>query len=126
MIVEKDGVKYYVPESMPDEFRIDGGWYQFYDDDEDDDEGELYQEKELYRLRRVLGGLKNKQSKMLYVYRVNDNTLSEDARADAREKMERTKSWRGLQYDIKYVVDEIKALEEVLGVTVKRGDSMKK
>lgn len=114
MIVEKNGKKFYIPEFMPDEFKIDGGVYQFFDDDEEDEEDQKFQEKELYRLRRVLGGLKNKESKMLYVYRVNDNALGERAREDARERMERTKSWRGLMYDMDYVRKEIDAIEKYL------------
>lgn len=117
MIVEKDGVKYYVPESMPDEFRIDGGLYQFYDDDdevEEVDEDEQFQEKELYRLCKVMSGYENKKKKMMFVYRVNDAELSGKARAEAREKMERTKAWRGLMYDMDYVRKEIDAIEKYL------------
>ena len=119
MIVEKDGVKYYVVEGEhePDKFDIDGGVYQFFDEDFDE-EDEKFEEKELFRLRKVLGGLKNKESKMLYVYRANDYTMSEKARKEARKKMERTKAWRGLQYDLDYVRKEIESIEEYL----KRGE----
>ena len=114
MIVEKNSKKFYIPEAMPDEFKIDGGVYQFFDDDDEEDEDEQFQEKELYRLRKVMSGYENKKKKMMFVYRVNDAELSGKARAEAREKMERTKAWRGLMYDMDYVRKEIDAIEKYL------------
>lgn len=114
MIVEKSGKKFYIPEVMPDEFKIDGGVYQFFDDDEEDEEDQKFQEKELYRLRKVMNGYENKRRKMLAVYRVNDLTLSDNSRRLAREKMENTKAWRGLMYDIDYVRKEIDGIEKFL------------
>lgn len=84
----------------------------------EDPEEDAFCEKELRRLYRVRYGLEMKKAKMLFVYRVNDKTLSDDARIAAREKMESTKAWRGLQFDLNYVNNEISGLSDY----IKRGN----
>ena len=84
---------------------------------EEDDEDESFCEKELSRLYKVRNGLEIKVARMLYMYRVNDPELSEDARSSGMAKLEATKAWRGLQFDLRYVNNEILGLEEY----IKRG-----
>lgn len=114
MLVKNSKGTFYVPAVIPDEFKIDGGVYKLYEHDKDAEENEKYQKKELYRLQKVMSGYENKKQKMMFVYRVNDKELSGKAREEAWQKMERTKSWRGLMYDMDYVRKEIDAIEEYL------------
>lgn len=113
MIVENENGKFYIPAAMPDEMKMDGCIFPFYDDDYDE-EDEAFEEKELYRLRKVMSGYENKKRKMMFVYRVNDAELSGRARAEAWQKLERTKAWRGLMYDMDYMRKEIDAIEKYL------------
>lgn len=112
-ITNKRGT-FYIPEVIPEEFKIDGGIYKLYERDKDAEESEKYQRKELYRLQKVMSGYENKKQKMMFVYRVNDKTMSGNAREKAWQKLESTKSWRGLMYDMDYVRKEIDAIEEYL------------
>lgn len=113
MIVENENGKFYIPAAMPDEMKMDGRIFPFYDDDYDE-EDEAFEEKELHRLRKVMSGYENKKKKMMFVYRVNDAELSGKAREEAWQKLERTKAWRGLMYDMDYVRKEIDAIEKYL------------
>ena len=82
-----------------------------------DDEDDSFCEKELSRLYKVRNGLEIKAARMLYVYQANDKSLSADARKKRMEKLEATKAWRGLQFDLNYVNNEINGLEDY----IKRG-----
>lgn len=75
------------------------------------DEDEEFSKKELLRLEKVLSGLYLKRDKMRFVYGIDDPSLSQSAREAAKAKMERTKAWRGLQFDIDYVLRNIEYLE---------------
>ena len=75
------------------------------------DEDEEFSKKELLRLEKVLSGLYLKRDKMRFVYGIGDPSLSQSAREAAKAKMERTKAWRGLQFDIEYVLRNIEYLE---------------
>ena len=85
--------------------------------DDGDTEDEAFCDKELRRLYKVRSGLKLKEERMLYVYQANDKSLSADARKKRMEKLEATKAWRGLQFDLNYVNNEINGLEDY----IKRG-----
>lgn len=84
---------------------------------EKDDEDDAFCEKELSRLYKVRNGLEIKAARMLYVYQANDKSLSADARNKRMEKLESTKAWRGLQFDLNYINNEINGLEDY----IKRG-----
>ena len=85
--------------------------------DDGDDKDDAFCEKELRRLLKVRSGLELKAAKMKYVWQTEDESLSAEARSSRREKLEATKAWRGLQFDLGYVNNEIKGLEE----WIKRG-----
>ena len=115
MIIENENGKFYIPAAMPDEMKMDGNIFPFYDDDDEEDEEMVeFEEKELYRLRKVMSGYENKKQKMMFVYRVKDTELSGKAREEAWQKLERTKAWRGLMYDMDYVRKEIDAITKYL------------
>lgn len=86
----------------------------FNDASEDDDEDASFCEKELSRLYKVRNGLEVKAARMLFVCHINDYTLSSEDRAKRMEKLEATKAWRGLQFDLNYVTNEINGLEEYI------------
>lgn len=95
-----------------------GETYIIPDEEDEDDEFEAEQvafhEKELSRLYKVRAGLENKRSKMRFVYGVDDETKSEKERDEAWEKMTHTKAWRGLQFDLEFVTNEIDAITKYL------------
>ena len=86
--------------------------------DDGDDKDDAFCEKELSRLYKVRSGLKLKEERMLFVYQINDKSLSADARDLRKAKLESTKAWRGLQFDLNYVNNEINGLEDY----IKRGN----
>ena len=69
-------------------------------------------EKELKRLERVLEGLYTRRDRMLYVY----GAMGEDSewKEAAQAKLEKTKAWRGLDFDIRYTERHVAMLEEDL------------
>lgn len=79
---------------------------EIYYDREDEDIDEAFcgidREKEIRRLERVLQGLYTRRDRMLYTYNVMDGCRETEAKRIAREKLERTKAWRGLEFDIEY------------------------
>jgi len=105
------------PNDIPEEFRKYGLVFEDYDDSVDvvdDGMDDAYDEKELARLYKVASGLHNKKERMLFVNGITGDGISSVSRENAMAKLERTKAWRGLLYDIAYVDGEIKAIEEYL------------
>lgn len=105
------------PKDIPEEYASLGIIFEDYDDSMDEREDnmdDVYDEKELARLYKVASGLHNKKERMLFVNGVSGDGISSVSRDNAMAKLERTKAWRGLMFDIAYVDNEIKAIEEYL------------
>lgn len=76
-------------------------------DDEDPAFCGLDREKEIKRLERVLEGMYTRRDRMLYTYGCMDRGATDEDWA----KLEKTKAWRGLQFDIKYTEKRIEMLK---------------
>jgi hypothetical protein len=79
-----------------------------------DPEDDAFCEKELSRLYKVRSGLETKAARMRYVWQADDMTISADARKKQMERLQATKAWRGLQFDMNYVTAEINGIEDYL------------
>ena len=72
-----------------------------YEKEEDEAFKGIDREKEKKRLLRVLEGLYTRRDRMLYVYGAMGEEDTTEKRT-AMAKLEKTKAWRGLQFDIQY------------------------
>lgn len=96
-----------------DEIEPDDPAITFCDEDEPEDDDSdpafcgLDREKEVKRLERVLEGMYTRRDRMLYTYGCMDRGASDEDWA----KLEKTKAWRGLQFDIKYTEKRIEMLK---------------
>ena len=94
------------------------------DDDEDQDEEEvpfcdvaddgedeafcgIDREKEIARLEKALNAMYTRRDRMLYTYGCMDRGTA----ANDRAKLENTKAWRGLEFDITYTEKRLEMLK---------------
>lgn len=68
-------------------------------------------DKEAKRLARVLEGLYTRRDRMLYTYGCMDGVQGNAAKEAARARLEKTKAWRGLQFDIEYTEKRLALIE---------------
>ena len=82
-----------------------------YKEEEDEAFQGIDREKEKKRLLRVLEGLYTRRDRMLYVYGCMDGVRDTVEKRTAMAKLEKTKAWRGLQFDIQYTEKRLDMLK---------------
>ena len=80
-------------------------------EDEDEAFAGIDRDKEAKRLARVLEGLYTRRDRMLYAYGCMDGVQGNAAKEAARARLENTKAWRGLQFDIEYTEKRLALIE---------------
>lgn len=78
---------------------------------DDEEEQRIADEKALKQLRLRYDHLLDKKQRMLFCAGVTDPSAPESTRGLARAKLERTKAWRGNEYDIMLTKRNIEYLE---------------
>lgn len=78
---------------------------------DDEEEQRIADEKALKQLRLRYDRLLDKKQRMLFCAGATDPSAPESTRGLARAKLERTKAWRGLEYDLATTKRNIEYLE---------------